>query len=270
MHSCEMTSVLAQVLAHQPLVLEIACFAGLDAASSTSTVSSGHWAAFRKVLSIVAQWNRLRSVYLFGGQTSGSRAVSTAERFDISERCWRRAPRMPTRRTSCTAIAHDGFIYVCGGADAFYGGALATMDRFDVRLNSWKSLKSMSVARPCCCGAEMGSSIYVCGGWGDDGTALTTVERYRVVEERWESVACMHVGRAYCAAIVAKNAVYIYGGEHADGACLDDANVSTNLLADGRVDGTCPAQGQESLQRDWETLSTYVEGGAMHGIPWHW
>eukprot|EP00930_Biecheleria_cincta_P055418 TRINITY_DN41738_c0_g1_i1.p1 TRINITY_DN41738_c0_g1~~TRINITY_DN41738_c0_g1_i1.p1 ORF type:complete len:383 (+),score=43.93 TRINITY_DN41738_c0_g1_i1:101-1249(+) len=95
----------------------------------------------------------------------GLSTASLAWRFSAG--VWEQLPHVPTTRTSFSAIAFAGKLYVVGGESSCSAEVLSTVERFDPTLGRWETLAPMPTSRSRTALAVCAGRLYALGGSGD-------------------------------------------------------------------------------------------------------
>ena len=160
-------------------------------------------------------------LYVFGGATAPfSGAVSNAAVFDTNNPAagWTSLAPMPTARSSATAQAIGGLIYVMGGMNVT-GGSLNTVEIYNPSTNSWMMAPPMGTLRDNPGSAVLDGKIYIFGGRtrNSNGTTvnetLNTVEMFDPVTSLWTARAAMPTGRRTMAVGYLNGRAQVMGGE---------------------------------------------------------
>ena len=149
---------------------------------------------------------------------------------------WSSGPRLNMARGFFSAISHDGYLYVVGGANGPFGSNLldsverarikpdGTLDRWTVEKNR------LNIARRCVKLAVIGDYIYAFGGFG--GILLDTVERAEIMPDgslgEWLVANDRMTTARYIHGVERiGDGVYVIGGHNKDnGAGLTDVEWS--------------------------------------------
>ncbi|WP_332897107.1 Kelch repeat-containing protein [Haladaptatus sp. CMSO5] len=154
------------------------------------------------------------AIYVIGGYQNQWDPVNTVYRFDGT--AWTERATMPTVRGALSAAAHDGIIYVAGGAGI--DGVLATFERYDTASDSWARGPPMPTAREHLASAVVGGKFYAIGGrTGGLRTNRRTTEVYDPETNEWRAVAGMPTARSGFGATVFDDTIVVAGGEGAGG-----------------------------------------------------
>jgi hypothetical protein len=153
-------------------------------------------------------------VYLIGGQTEADAPayVNTVYELNPASGVWVEKARMPTARSSGTAVVHDGKIYVAGGRPP-RGNDFAV---YDTRSDSWQVLPSLPTQRNHLTGEAISGRIHFAGGRQGDGLSplMTTVhEVYDPQSGSWTTAAPMLRERSGMNGVMARGCFHVWGGE---------------------------------------------------------
>merc|ERR1719271_789016 len=86
-----------------------------------------------------------RMLYICGGH-NGQRALSSAERFDLTLNRWEELIPMAQRREGAGAAVIAGTLFVCGGLDG-RRYALGCAERYDTDKDAWVKVEAMAMRR---------------------------------------------------------------------------------------------------------------------------
>ncbi|CAG2055296.1 unnamed protein product, partial [Timema podura] len=134
------------------------------------------------------------SVYAVGGW-EGSYRLDCVERYDLDSNSWHFITPMKMAVTSPAVVAHDGMLYVTGGAVLEDGDGIELVQRYDPRSNTWTELAPMLIPRSGSAACVLDGHIYVVGGWHASTENTNKVERYDVQTNTWEFKAPMRERR---------------------------------------------------------------------------
>jgi hypothetical protein len=105
-------------------------------------------------------------IYFIGGYLGlSNRAIADLEIFDLSKKAWTRGKSMAYRRSSQTAIALEGKIYVFGGANQ-KSEPLNSIEIYDIASDSWQVSSAVLPVPIGSMGAvAIDGLVYLIGGW---------------------------------------------------------------------------------------------------------
>merc|ERR1719199_1028266 len=89
---------------------------------------------------------------------------ASLERYAPLAGSWEELPDMPTARSKCAAVVHQGLLYVLGGLDPKQGVVLGSVERFCPKTKMWDVLPSLKAPRASLGAAVVGSQILALGG----------------------------------------------------------------------------------------------------------
>ena len=101
---------------------------------------------------------------------------------------WEQFPPMSQRRVYCTAVYHEGLLYVLGGCSET-GIPLDSVEVLDVESQTWSQLPPLPTARAGASAVALGGQLMLLGGMNQQQTPLASVEMYHPDEGKWESRA---------------------------------------------------------------------------------
>ncbi len=162
--------------------------------------------------------------------------IDNAWEYDPENDSWKELAPMPTRRGSPNAVAHDGKIYVIGGAGVHPGSkatdihparphrSLDTNEVYDPATNTWEARNPLPTARNHAIAGAVNGKIYIIGG--RLGAAFITramntgiVEEYDPAKDQWGSLkAPMPTPRSATGWGTYDGKIYVAGGEERFGA----------------------------------------------------
>nr|CAD7196741.1 unnamed protein product [Timema douglasi] len=152
------------------------------------------------------------SVYAVGGW-EGSYRLDCVERYDLDSNSWHFITPMKMAVTSPAVVAHDGMLYVTGGAVLEDGDGIELVQRYDPRSNTWTELAPMLIPRSGSAACVLDGHIYVVGGWHASTENTNKVERYDVQTNTWEFKAPMRERRYRPGVAVVDRHIFVLGGE---------------------------------------------------------
>lgn len=161
--------------------------------------------------------------------------IDNAWEYDPAKDSWKALAPLPTKRGSPNAVAHNGKIYVIGGAGVHPGSkavdihparphrALDVNEVYDPATNTWEKRSPMPTARNHASAGMVNDKIYVIAG--RLGAAFITrasntdiVEEYDPATDQWGPLrAPMPTARSASAWGVYKGKIYVAGGEERSG-----------------------------------------------------
>jgi N-acetylneuraminic acid mutarotase len=110
-------------------------------------------------------------IYVLGGQAGlePARVSSSVQEYDPQTDSWKQKANMPAARTMSAAVAHDGQIYVFGGADDYAvepGSVQATSSLFvyDPASDTWTESADMPFERWFMSAGLVDGKVYLIGG----------------------------------------------------------------------------------------------------------
>ena len=115
--------------------------------------------------------------------------------------------------TSPAVVAHDGALYVTGGAILEDGDGIELVQKFDNKTGNWTEVAGMLIPRSGSAACVLNGYIYVVGGWHASTENTNKVERYDVTRNLWEFVACMTERRYRPGVATLGGKMYVLGGE---------------------------------------------------------
>ncbi|ELT91551.1 hypothetical protein CAPTEDRAFT_3638 [Capitella teleta] len=104
-------------------------------------------------------------IFAVGGWEGSSR-LDSIERYDPTTNHWSMVAPMKMAVTSPAVVAHEGLLYVTGGAVLEDGDGIDLVQCFNPRNNHWMELPRMKIARSGSAACALNSVIYVIGEMG--------------------------------------------------------------------------------------------------------
>ena len=156
-----------------------------------------------------------KKIYAIGGASSwqtGGQALSAVEVYDPITDSWVKKADLPIPRSTLTASAVDGKIYVIGGwtGPIVTSSYLSQIDVYDPMLDSWEQRSNLPTLRNGF-SAVVDEKIYVIGGWRPD-QFFPTVEVYNPVTDTWAQKQDMPTPKNAFSASVVTGKIYVTGG----------------------------------------------------------
>ncbi len=158
-------------------------------------------------------------IYVVAGKTPAG-PQSWLHIYDIDSNTWRRGPDMPgTGVEDAAVVAHQGQVYVFGGAPKPFSGALDQASVFDPTTETWRLLASLLRPRSGAVAQALNGEIYVVGGMDPEGASLDTLDIYDPENDSWRPGPSMSTRRDNPGAAVVEGKLYVFGGRtrEADG-----------------------------------------------------
>ncbi|MBI5554770.1 MAG: hypothetical protein HY920_02810 [Elusimicrobia bacterium] len=163
-------------------------------------------------------------IYVIGGSTLGDPMDDAVSReideYDPVAETWITKTPMPASKTTGTAAAVNGKIYIFCGQDSTYTTYTNTVYAYDPATDSWNSaLPSAPTARAYLSpvSAVVNNKIYIMGGMNVDGERSGTVEEFDPAGNgglgSWKTVNPMPTPRNDLACIAVNGKIYSIGGK---------------------------------------------------------
>ena len=144
-------------------------------------------------------------IYAPGG-FGGEQAL---EAYDPAADEWQALPELPAGRHHVMAAAHQGKIYVFGGARSLIDWrATDTTWAFDPESQEWAELAPMPEARLAGAAVSLEDYLYVVGGAGSSQALL----RYDPAGDAWAQLAPLEQPREHTAAVTLNGKIYALAG----------------------------------------------------------
>lgn len=209
------------------------------------------------------------TMYVVGGKDSAG-AQNTLHAYDSVTKTWSaRAPKPGTAVENPSVVAWNGKLYVVGGSDAPFSGAVSEGWVYTPGTNSWAVLPSLGTARGGAGAALVGSTMYVVGGLGTNGASLASVERIDLANPTgWASAPSLATARDNPGVAAIGTTVFAFGGRTrlADGTTVAGTLASSEALASGAVSWTSRAAmptGRRTTAVQVVNGRAYVIGGEI-------
>jgi N-acetylneuraminic acid mutarotase len=139
----------------------------------------------------------------------GFGGLSRLEAYDVEGDVWTRLADMPQGRHHLMAAAHEGRLYVFGGASSLISWAPTdTVWVYDPDRDDWQMLSPLPEARHSGAAISLGGYIYIVGGVGESGSLL----RYDPDADLWSRLATLEQRREHIAVGVLDGEIYAIGG----------------------------------------------------------
>ncbi len=151
-------------------------------------------------------------IYAVGGWEGSSR-LDSVERYEVETNTWSYVTSMRMAVTSPAVVAHEGSLYVCGGAILEDGDGIDAVRRYDAGADEWTEMAPMLIPRSGSAACVLGGAIYVLGGWHASTENTNKVERFDPLRNQWRQVCPMHERRYRPGVAVLGSKIYIMGGE---------------------------------------------------------
>lgn len=151
-------------------------------------------------------------IYAVGGW-EGTARLDTVERYNMETNTWSFTAPMKMAVTSPAVVAHDGLLYVTGGAVLEDGDGIDLVQCYDPCTNTWEELAPMLIARSGSAACVLSRKIYVIGGWHASTENTNKVECYNPATNEWELKPPMHERRYRPGVAVVDGKIYVCGGE---------------------------------------------------------
>jgi N-acetylneuraminic acid mutarotase len=154
-------------------------------------------------------------VYIGGGngvdEDGNPHSLSSFGVFDAARGRYASLPDLPVGLDHPLMVAHDGDVYVAGGASN--GDPQTGLYRFSPHDEAWTELASMRTGRFAPAGAVIGDRLYVAGGAvADREQTFSSMEIYDFETDRWREGTPMPSARHHAAATALGGSLYVAGG----------------------------------------------------------
>jgi len=133
---------------------------------------------------------------------------------------WTEFPESPFQRSEVTATAVGNKIYVFGGFDTDFDGALTKVEIFDVISNTWSNTTDLPVGLHHTSATTYNGYIYLVGGYIAGWEASGRVFRFEPVSEQYTELTPLNTSRGALTTNWANGMLYAIGGA-AGGFSLD-------------------------------------------------
>ncbi|XP_077979712.1 kelch-like protein 24 [Glandiceps talaboti] len=152
------------------------------------------------------------SIFAVGGW-EGSARLESVERYDTWTNTWTFVSPMKMAVTSPAVVAHEGLLYVTGGAVLEDGDGIDLVQSYNPKTDKWKELAPMLIPRSGSAACVLNGYIYIIGGWHASTENTNKVERYNPKKNEWEIRAPMNERRYRPGVAVVDGKIYVLGGE---------------------------------------------------------
>lgn len=157
------------------------------------------------------------SVASLGGTLHVIGGLSAAGPTDIhlqwqqQEATWQALPSMPVPRSDATTFVLSDTLYVLGGYNVWYGGAISYTHRYHAASGQWIEETAMLTPTSGASGALLNGHIYIFGGY-DNISETAIVQSYDPVNREWTLRDPMPYARSEAASALLNDRLYIIGG----------------------------------------------------------
>lgn len=131
--------------------------------------------------------------------------------FDPATQHWQALPVLPVPRSDATAAVLDNMLYVTGGYNMWYGGALSYTHGYNLATQQWITATALITPVSGAAGVVVNGEWVVLGGF-DNTSESAFVQRYNPTTNEWHVGAPMPVARSEFDAVALGDLVYIIGG----------------------------------------------------------
>ncbi|MEZ4619969.1 MAG: kelch repeat-containing protein [Caldilineaceae bacterium] len=141
-------------------------------------------------------------------------------------RIWQRLPDLPVPRSDAATAVISDTLYVIGGYNMWYGGALHDTHGYESAMQTWITATALITPVSGAAAVVVNNEIYVFGGF-DNVSETALVQRYNPKLNRWTLGTPMPWARSEFDAVVLDGLVYLIGGNIFP-VGSDDIHVATN------------------------------------------
>ncbi len=131
--------------------------------------------------------------------------------FDPASQHWEALPALPVPRSDGTAAVIGNMLYVAGGYNMWYGGALSNTHGYNLTTQQWITATALITPVSGAAGVVVNGEFLVLGGF-DNHSESAYVQQYDPVKNQWRAGAPMPVARSEFDAVVLGDLVYVIGG----------------------------------------------------------
>ncbi|XP_029441731.1 kelch-like protein 20 isoform X1 [Rhinatrema bivittatum] len=151
-------------------------------------------------------------VFAVGGWEGCSR-LDSVECYRPHTNTWHFVKPMRMAVTSPAVTAHDGLLYVMGGAVLEDGDGMDLVQVYNPKVNAWTEVAPMRIARSGSAACVLKGKIYVIGGWQASTENTDKVECYDPKTDTWSMCSPMRERRYRPGVAVVDGKIYVLGGE---------------------------------------------------------
>ena len=198
-------------------------------------------------------------IYVVAGKTSSGHR-STAYAYDPATAAWTTIAPLPGAAVENPAVvAHQGSLYVFGGATAAFSGATTQAFRYDPGSDAWTALPALPAPRASATAQVVGGKLYVVGGVGAQDESLASVAVYDPGAGTWSQGPALLTPRDNPGTAVLDGALYAFGGrmKRADGTVVNGTLASVEMLD--------PVTGAWVSRKDMPTGRRTMVVGVLNG-----
>jgi N-acetylneuraminic acid mutarotase len=150
-------------------------------------------------------------LYVMGGRVSDYSKLKTAERYDPKTDRWSTITDMNVERSTASATALNGKIYVVGGYRTY--APLGSAEVYDPRTNQWTLISDMRIRRKFLSCIAFHGCVYAIGHHDVyDKSSMRSGEKYDPQTDTWSPIPDMITGRCHMATAVFDDKLYAIGG----------------------------------------------------------
>lgn len=209
-------------------------------------------------------------IYVIGGYTQDSLALSVLEAYDPSDNSWITGlPAMPTPRAFMGVTSIKDSVYAVGGENNLIAG-LDTVEIYLSSSNTWVTKKALlggpAFGRSGAAVTTLDSlgvkRVYAVGGKKLDGTYMTTNQKYNPVTNAWVTRYGIGYSLGYGGAAAVNDSLYLVGGKSESGYLPEIYSYSpfSNAWLANTAYPTGIAQASVSSQ---DSMGFWVVGGML-------
>ncbi len=149
-------------------------------------------------------------IHVVGG-VSAEGPLDSHLQLDPLQRRWAALPALPVPRSDAVTAVISDTLYVIGGYNHWYGGAISYTHGYNVVTQRWITATAMITAVSGAAGVFVNGEIYIFGGF-DNHTETAIVQSYDPGQDRWRIATTMPVARSEFAAVALHDRIYLMGG----------------------------------------------------------
>jgi len=131
--------------------------------------------------------------------------------FDPVAQRWQTLPPLPVPRSDAVSALIGDTLYVAGGYNMWYGGALSYTHSYNVITQAWITTTALITPVSGAASVVVNDQLIVLGGF-DNRSESASVQRYDPVTKEWHAGRAMPVARSEFDAVLLDDLIYVIGG----------------------------------------------------------
>jgi len=191
------------------------------------------------------------SLHVVGGLSSAG-PTDLHLQWHPQEATWQSLPALPVPRADATTFVLSDTLYVFGGYNVWYGGAISYTHSYQTASKQWVEETAMLTPTSGATGAVLNGHLYVFGGF-DNISETSVVQSYDPINRTWMLHEPMPFARSEAASALLNGQLYIIGGN------IFSPTMGTHVLTGTKAIDSTLVSVYDPQQQEWQTVASLPE-----------